>query len=98
MRIENFNIMFQSIDKLVQKKIRNLSIEKSAQSGHVCFIAKNILDSDSSPFSFSKGILSVQVKDNIAAQEIKFRERQIIERINAKIGQELVRRISFRVL
>ncbi len=48
------------------------------------------------PLSFRSGILVVKVKDPLFSQEIRFRESEMIEKINKKIKEPRLKKIVYR--
>jgi predicted nucleic acid-binding Zn ribbon protein len=50
-----------------------------------------------SPVQFRNGTLFIDVGDHLWMQELKFQERELIERLNQMLGEPLVRRLFFQL-
>ena len=85
--------------------INKAGIQKSVEAARVCFfwggIIKEIFNQEAAEKSkairFKNGILTVAVLSSTLAQEFNFKEREIKEKINEKLGGEKVRKIRFEV-
>ena len=49
------------------------------------------------PVQFRNGTLFIDVGDHLWMQELKFQERELIERLNQALGESLVRRLFFQL-
>ena len=89
--------MFEKINKILIKRANKYGIKNVADASRICFIAKAESNNEFEPKSFKGGVLTILVKNNIIASEIQMKSASIIKKINQKIGDDVVKRIVFRV-
>ena len=95
--------MFQRISSLLQKKFANHALRSQVEAARVIELAKEQLQTHfgadiltmCQPLSVRDGVLSVAVMTSVVAQEIRLREKEILEGINKQVGQPAVTKIQF---
>ena len=97
--------MFTSISYDLKKSINKAGIDKQVKAAQVCQFwdeaIKGIFGQEvakkSQAIRFKNGALTVAVLSSVLAQEFKFKESEIKEEINKKVGYKLVRKIRFEI-
>ena len=97
--------MLFPLKNFLNKSINKAGIGKSVEAARACFfwegIIKEIFNQEAAEKSkairFRNGILTVAVLSSTLAQEFNFKEREIKEKINEKLGGERVRKIRFEI-
>jgi len=92
------------ISNITKRTFGNKDLIKAAEAAFICSIAKRVLRGifDKNIFvgikinSFSDGNLCIAVPDNFYAQEIKLKEKEIIEKIGGIIGEGKLKNIRFK--
>jgi len=94
--------MFESLRKILEKKKKELPQSRELLATQVCYLfeqtAKNFFKKDLSlkALFFKDGALFVRAPQAVLRQELKLLEKEIIEKINKKIGKKVLRRIVYR--
>lgn len=89
--------MWDKVSSLLDKKIQKRGAASALLSSRVCYIALKIGEDLFKPISFRNGILLVLVSDSASATSLQLSQEQIMEKINQKLGQEIVKKIRVRV-
>ena len=97
--------MLVSINSDLKKSINKAGINKQVKAAQVCQfwneVIKNIFGQKivekSQAIKFRNGALTVAVLSSVLAQEFKFKEGEIKEDINKKVGYSLVKKIRFEI-
>lgn len=90
--------MFKSIGQVLPKIVNKYNIKKPALASYICFTANDLFSSEFTALSFDKGILTIQAGDHFQAQELRLNQTKILDKLNGKLGGQLVEKIRFRVL
>ncbi len=94
----------RKIGDLSKKAMKNKNLEKAAQAAFICNIAKNVLGDLFDPLflknvkiiSFKGECLYLLVSDSSCAQEIALRQKDIIETINEKVKNDIIKKVRFK--
>jgi predicted nucleic acid-binding Zn ribbon protein len=86
------------LDKILHRCIKKKPLRKALESAEICFYADSCSDGRFRTISFSRGILKVSVDSSPAASELQFEEANLVERINKRAGQEVIKSIRIIVL
>ncbi len=97
--------MLTSINYDLKKSINKAGIHKQVKAAQVCQFWQEVIKSifgqkvaeKSQAIKFKNGALTVAVLSSVLSQEFKFKEGEIKEEINKKVGYELVRKIRFEI-
>ncbi len=97
--------MLNPISDYLKKSINKAGISRQVQAAQVCHLWKEVIKvmfnqeaaEKSQAIRFKGGTLTVAVLSSVLAQEFKFKEEEIIRRINKKMGGDLVSRIRFEI-
>jgi len=97
--------MLSPLKNFLNKSINKAGIQKSVEAARACFLWGGIIEEifnqeaaeKSKAIRFRNGILTVAVLSSTLAQEFNFKEREIKEKINEKLGKEGVRKIRFEI-
>ncbi len=97
--------MFKRIKDILPSSLGRYGITSQAQAAFVCFIFEEIIKEElgeevsknCQPLSFCNGVLKIQVKNSIWASEIQLNQSKIVDKINKKIGEDIVKRLQFRI-
>ena len=98
-------MMLTSISHDLKKSINKAGIDKQVKAAQVCQFWQEAIKSifgqktaeKSQAIRFKNGALTVAVLSSVLAQEFKFKEGEIKEEINKKVGYGLVRKIRFEI-
>lgn len=95
--------MFKKLsDELNKKFFRKDDLAKQLEIIRVFDIYKKAIKNllprakQISPISLKNRILTVQTPGSVAANELRFHERQVLEKINAAFERPVLRRIIYR--
>ena len=88
--------------RVVPDILKNLRIEARQAEAEIAKVWSHLIDpticAHAHPTGLRKGTLFVQVDSNTWLSEIvRYRRREILERLQHSFGRELIQRISFRV-
>ncbi len=90
----------KKINNIVGKIVNSYGIGKQAESAFICYeadqISKKDFNSKFKAISFNRGILTIQTRDPMISQELQFKNKLILDKLNQKIGHFRVERIFFR--
>ncbi len=86
-----------SIDNLLSKRMNKLGLNNEFQAAYVLSQANALADGRFEAVRFLHGNLTLSCPSSIAAQEIKFIEKDLINKINEKIKPQQIKRISYRI-
>ncbi len=97
--------MLTSIKGHLTRSINKAGIYKQVEAARVCDlwgeIIENMFNADvakgSKALKCKGGVITIAVLSSVLAQELKFKEQEIIEAINKKAGAGAVRKIRFEV-
>jgi len=90
-----------SLRAALERSLRDLGLQKrlKAEQLNVLWpkLVGPIVAKIACPAQFRGGTLFIDVADNVWMQELKFREGELIGRLNAILGEALVRRLFFQL-
>lgn len=97
--------MLTSISVSLKKSINKAGINKQVEAAQVCEfwqeaikdIFGSVVAEKSQAIRFKNGTVTVAVLSSVLAQEFKFKEGEIKEKINKKTGYNAVRKIRFEI-
>jgi len=89
--------MWSQVSKLLEKKIKKRESPNPFLSSAVCWHALKTGKDLFKPISFKDGVLLVSVSDSSSASAVQLSQAQIIEEINQKLGQGIVKKIRIKV-
>lgn len=89
--------MFEKVDEIIDRRAKYYGLHDQIEAARICFEAKRLYTIQLEPISFKNGILTVSVKKSTEAQELQFKEKEVIKKLNQKIGQEVVKHLKFRL-
>lgn len=92
-----------SLQEILNKKFNQLGIGKSITAALVCEkfeelsvgILGEVIAQETKAVSFKDHIITVQTSSPVIAQEIKLHEQDILEAVNEKLGEGVVRGMKF---
>lgn len=92
----------RSAGSVVSGVLRDLRLDQRQSETEIVKVWNRLLDSHlaahAQPVGFHKGTLFVAVDSNVWLDEIvRYRREEILERLQAAFGSQLIRRISFRI-
>ncbi len=87
---------------LVPKVLQTLGIDRRQSEAEIARVWNNLIDptvaAHAQPTGIAKGTLFVTVDSHVWLDEIiRFRRREILQRLQHSFGKEMVKKISFRV-
>lgn len=90
------------LDRLVAQALSNANIEQKRGEVEIVKVWNHLLDpqitAHAQPSGLRKGTLFVAVDSNVWLSEIvRYRRKEILERLQHSFGSSLIQRISFRV-
>ena len=97
--------MLTSINYDLKKSLNKAGIDKQVKAAQICQFWDEAIKSifgqkiaeKSQALKFKNGTLTVAVLSSVLAQEFKFKEEEIKEEINKKVGYKLVRKVRFEI-
>ncbi|MCX6806555.1 MAG: DciA family protein [Candidatus Berkelbacteria bacterium] len=89
--------MWQKFSTLLDKKMKKKGIANSLLASRVCYQALIASDGLFNPISFKDGTLLVGVSSSASAAALQLSKSQVIQKINHKLDQEIVKNIKIKV-
>ncbi|HSF33240.1 MAG TPA: DUF721 domain-containing protein [Candidatus Tectomicrobia bacterium] len=90
-----------SLRRALEQSIRELGLQKRLKAEQLTVLWPKLVGPTVAkvayPAQFRSGTLFIDVADSIWMQELKFRERELIERLNEAVGEPLVRRLFLQL-
>ncbi len=91
----------QSIDKIVERVLKNWGLQRSGKEQRVFQVWKQALgeplSSNLRPLFIHQGRLAVGVRDSAWMQELQFMKKDIKKKLNRELGSETVREIHLKI-
>ncbi len=92
----------RSTFELMPKVLKTLGIDRRQSEAEIARVWNNLIDpvvaAHAQPSGIAKGTLFVTVDSHVWLDEIiRFRRREILQRLQHSFGKEVVKKISFRV-
>lgn len=81
------------INKFLNNALAKKGLLREARGAQICFYAGEWTRLPFTPISFSRGVLKVSVTSPTLAGELKMQEEDLIDFINRKMGDKLVREL-----
>lgn len=96
------SVTAKSIEKVMPKVLSGLGLDKRRADLEILKVWNNLMDplvvKHAQPTNLAKGTLFVTVDSSVWLDEIvRYRRREILERLQHSFGRDLVAKISFRV-
>lgn len=89
--------MWQKINKIIKSSARQ-KMAKITQAAYICEVSAKVAKQyQFSVISYHNRALTINVINNVLAQELKFKESQIIENINKELKNDLIKKINYRI-
>lgn len=85
------------LDNLLTNRINKLGLSKELQAAYVLSKANTLADGRFQAVRYSRGILTLRCTTSIAAQELKFQEKNLLDQINQEIKPFAINRLSYQV-
>ncbi len=97
--------MLNPIKRSLEKSISRAGIERQIEAVRICKCWQEVIEiifskeisEKSRAIKFHNSALIVAVLNPVFAQEFKFKEDEIVEEINKKIGRNVVKKIRFEM-
>jgi hypothetical protein len=94
----------EKLSGLTKKSFVNRSLGRAAGAALVCHVSKKCLGEvfkkgftkEIEVISFRDGTLFVATSSSVYSQEIKLKERDILDKINLELKKDLVNKIKFK--
>jgi hypothetical protein len=90
-----------SLRKALEQSMREIGLQKRLQTEQLTILWPKlvgpIVAKVAYPAQFRRGTLFIDVVDSVWMQELKFREGELIERLNDAAGERLVRRLFWQL-
>ena len=95
--------MFNDLGSLLPQAVKRAGINKQVDSAKLIELAEETLREQLSPevakelkpAFIQNGQLAIAALSPIAAQELQFREQEVIEKVNKKTGRQAVKRLKY---
>ncbi len=88
----------ENISKILAGQSKLKRYQKPLEASRVCQTARGCIDPRWNIISFKNGLLTVGVTSSAEAANLQMKSIEIIECINKKLGQEMVKRLRYRVI
>lgn len=85
-----------NIGKFLKSNSKFSKLSGPLRAAQICDEARALADSRFTVISFCDGLLTLGVESSMAAANLQFESPKIIEKINQKIGDNLVQKIRFK--
>lgn len=97
--------MLYPISSDLKKSINKAGISREVEAFQICELWKKVVEEiftkeiaeKTQAIKYKNGALTAAVLSSVLAQEFKFKEEEIKEEINKKIGYKAVRKIKFEM-
>lgn len=94
---------FQPLKDDLAKRVQKAGISEEAEAAmvleRVITVLKRLFGDDADknmkPLYVKRGVLTVSCLSSVAAQELKLREREIVQEVNDHFGKQVVDRVRF---
>ncbi|MCL5795622.1 MAG: DUF721 domain-containing protein [Patescibacteria group bacterium] len=87
----------ENINKIIHRVANSRNLNKVCDSSYVCFVFNELFKKQYKAVAYKSGDIYLESSDSLESQEIYFKQRQILEKLNQKLGKKLVNRIKFRI-
>jgi len=95
--------MFNDLGSLLPQAIKRAGINKQVSTANAIKVAEAVVQDkvpaeaaeELKPAYIQNGQLAVAALSSLAAQELQFREDEVIKAVNHKLGSETVKRIKY---
>jgi predicted nucleic acid-binding Zn ribbon protein len=92
----------QSLQSILPKVLKTLRIDRRQAEAEIVRVWNNLIDptiaAHAQPTGLHKGTLFVNIDSNVWLDEIvRYRRKEILDRLQHSFGKETIKRISFRV-
>lgn len=96
----------EKISGLTKKSFEKQSLNRAAEAALICHISKRCIGEtfkksflkEIEIVSFRDGVLFISTPNPMYSQEIKLKEKELLEKINLELRGSLVEKIKFRSL
>lgn len=88
----------RKINKLLSSNAQYKRYKKPLEAAAICDVARTCIKSRAEIISFNRGLLTVGVNSPFEAADLQMKSAEIIKDINAKIGQNKLERIRFKII
>lgn len=92
---------FTNLLQIFTKKANQFNIQTQIEASHICEISRRILKEkhphmweDCTVNSYSKGTLTLGALNSNAAQELFFLKKKLLEEINTKFQQKIIKKVN----
>jgi len=87
------------INKLIFQFLKSIGVKEKIDENFAIIYWDNVVGKEISaqtePFKVLKGSLFVKVKDSVWRNELQFFKNEILDKLNRKIGKQIIRDIKF---
>jgi predicted nucleic acid-binding Zn ribbon protein len=92
----------QSVEQVMPEVLKRLRMERRQAEAEIVrvwnYLVEPVVTAHAQPTGLHKGTLFVNVDSSVWLDEIvRYRRREILERLQHSFGREMIQRISFRV-
>jgi predicted nucleic acid-binding Zn ribbon protein len=92
----------QSLEAILPKVLKGLRIDRRQAEAEIVRVWNNLIDptiaAHAQPTGINKGTLFVTIDSNVWLDEIvRYRRKEILDRLQNSFGKETIKKISFRV-
>jgi predicted nucleic acid-binding Zn ribbon protein len=92
----------QSMEAILPKVLKTLRIDRRQAEAEIVRVWNNLIDptitAHAQPTGIHKGTVFVNIDSNVWLDEIvRYRRKEILDRLQNSFGKETIKRISFRV-
>lgn len=87
----------EEINKIINRVANRRNLTKICDSSYVCYLFNQTFK-ELKAVAFKAGNLYLETNDSFESQEIYLKQVQIIEKINQRLGKEIVKKIKFRTI
>lgn len=85
------------INKYFRQNPRYAKLQKPLEAAGICDAARSLSDGRFGVVSFNEGVLCLSISSSAEAANLQAESSQIIDKINQKLGKEMVKRIRYKI-
>lgn len=87
----------ENLKNILSRRLKHYGLDKVATAARVCAVALELSGDEFEPISFKNGALKVSVGSAARAHLLRLKEKEVVARINLKLGSDLVKKLRFEI-
>ncbi|MCX6809216.1 MAG: DUF721 domain-containing protein [Candidatus Berkelbacteria bacterium] len=87
----------ENIKNILNRRLAHYGLSRTIDAMRICEVAGKVAAGEFEPISFRRGNLKIKVKSPAKAHLLRLGQGAVLEKINKELGEELVKRIVFKI-